>query len=319
LARHICSNCGTAVADEDFCPKCGAWIDPLARKDGGEYEEFELGEEPADGNNRPQVHQVPRQEVQCPSCGSSNSAANRHCEECGARLHQASLPVAPRPAVQTTAGVRAAIVISSVLAAVVLIALIVNAFGGDEPAATTVAGNGTTVVSAPGTEPDPAPIPVIRVTCDPEGIPGFPCDNLIDGAPTEYQVNYEELSAAGGEIVIKFSFAQPMQITRILWENITDEARFRRNYRVKSVNVKTEDSNLEVPLPLEDDSGLQDHRYETFLSGTTTVSLTVRTVFPSEVVDGQEPFNELAIEEITFVGYQASEVAPPTSSSTTAP
>ena len=38
MAGHICDNCGAAVADEQFCPTCGAWVDPLQNDGEGDFE-----------------------------------------------------------------------------------------------------------------------------------------------------------------------------------------------------------------------------------------------------------------------------------------
>ena len=125
LARHVCDNCGSVVGeDQQFCPECGAWIDPTEPgidEENGDFEEFSLsGEPPVDEPQAPA--RFPRSEVQCPSCGSPNPTTNRHCEECGARLSQGPLPVAPRPSVQATAGVRAVLAIAGLLTVVVIIA-----------------------------------------------------------------------------------------------------------------------------------------------------------------------------------------------------
>ena len=85
--------------------------------------EFSLsGEPPIEVPQAPA--RFPRNEIQCPSCGSPNPTTNRHCEECGARLSQGPLPVAPRPAVQATAGVRAVLAIAGLLTTVVIIAIV---------------------------------------------------------------------------------------------------------------------------------------------------------------------------------------------------
>ncbi|HEY6627387.1 MAG TPA: hypothetical protein VI193_00215, partial [Acidimicrobiia bacterium] len=157
--------------------------EPPARRDNiisvssdGNYEEFNL-------DNPPQEESPPRNkgtsdggEVSCPSCSASNPASNRHCQECGARLRQGPLPTAPRPAVQATAGVRAALAISALLFAVVVIAVLFNVFSGeDTPSSTTLTPSSST---AP-TSQELAPIEPISVVCDPPGIGSFVCDNLI--------------------------------------------------------------------------------------------------------------------------------------------
>lgn len=87
--------------------------------------------------------------VRCPSCGAENPEHNRHCEQCGARISQGPLPVAPPPMMRSTPGARALTVLAGVVLLVVLVAVVLNMLGGDEnPTATpdettTTAGTGT--------------------------------------------------------------------------------------------------------------------------------------------------------------------------------
>ena len=140
MASQTCEQCGAiAAGDEQFCPSCGAFMDPMTTprprprptssgnvisvsSDGpsdSPYEEFSL-QTPPTQDTPPRPQSSPRGggggngsgnggPVDCPSCGAVNPANNRHCQECGARLRQGPLPTAPRPAVQATAGVRAAL------------------------------------------------------------------------------------------------------------------------------------------------------------------------------------------------------------------
>ncbi len=213
MAVNICDNCGTAAADEQFCPNCGAWIDQLkpARSEGEDFEEFSLEEAPPEGEDVAAPVRFPRSEIPCPSCGSSNPATNRHCEECGARLSQGALPVAPRPAVQSTAGVRAALAIGGVLILVVLISLLFNLFGGDDPTTTSsvVAADTTTT-----TAPVAGPIAILRAECSVEGLSGFDCRNLIDSGDGEYQFNWERLES-DQEVRIRLIFAEPMVVHKV--------------------------------------------------------------------------------------------------------
>ena len=110
----------------------------------GNYEEFNLDNPPRDESPRKKAVSE-RGDVSCPSCGASNPPSNRHCQECGARLKQGPLPTAPRPAVQATAGVRAALAISALLFGVVVIAILFNVFSGeDTPSSTTVVASSST-------------------------------------------------------------------------------------------------------------------------------------------------------------------------------
>jgi hypothetical protein len=255
--------------------------------------------------------------VTCPSCGAVNPANNRHCQECGARLRQGPLPTAPRPAVQATAGVRAALAISGLLLGVILIALFFNIFNGDDPEAVPSTSTTATTLQAPQ---DPAPIDILSATCDPEGLAGYTCANLTSGTVGqggEYQVSWEENSSQG--ITITLDFFEPMAITAIEWVNIDDETRFRQNWRAQSLLIQSQDSVVDVPVPLEDRRGTQQIRY----SALTTTRLVIRVVeaYQAEVAD-DNVFDELAIDEIVVIGRPATPTTgttAPSGSTTTTP
>lgn len=313
MARHVCNNCGATVVDEEFCPTCGSWVDPLTTstrspKAGDDYEEFDLegGPPAAPRTGEPLI---------CPSCGASNPANNRHCEECGARLRQSPLPAAPRPAVQATAGVRAVIALSALLGVVVLGALILN-FIRDDPAATTttLAAGETTVTTTDTTAAiqDPGPIRILVANCTPEGLGGsFGCANLINGNEGEFQVNWNELPDTEKTVVIQLTFAQPMVVERIDWGNIEDESRFRLNYRVHGITIDAEGNLIPVGQELQNEPGLQSFPFAAIRANW--IRITVQSVWNAEVVNDQEPFDELAVADITVIGYPAPDTTTSTS------
>lgn len=324
VARHVCDNCGAAVADEQFCPNCGAWIDPLvegASHDDGDtvedFEEFSLRDTPPAGGGAPMEDEPPRRvrmpqsEIPCPSCGTPNPATNRHCEECGARLAQGALPVAPRPAVQATAGVRAAMAISALLLGVVVIAVLFNIIaGGDETPETTLAA--TTTTTTPAVEP--APIDILSVNCSVAGISGFECRNLIDTGDLEYQINWESLDESQ-DVTIELIFAEPMVVTGFEWENLPEGDRFYQNYRARGISVSDGAPNaVALPLTLDDQPGAQFEEYASLR--TLKLEITVDTVYLPQERNGQI-FTELAVEGIRVIGYPAPTADTTTTTATT--
>lgn len=317
MVSHTCDQCGATVpADEQFCPSCGAFIDPLQesapprpaparprRPSGnvisvssdGPYEEFRL-DEPTPAAPPPST---PRgaSTVECPSCHAPNPSTNLHCQNCGARLRQEPLPTAPRPAVQATAGVRAALAISGLLLVVILVALAVNLFGGDGTATSTTVPTSTTT-----TEPqvvENAPIQVLSVTCTQPGLGPYVCDNLINGEGSEYQVNWEELEAAEQTLEIRLNFSQPMIVERIDWLNLSDTNRFRQNHRAQGLTIEADGNLVPLTTNLENSPGLQSITWATV--NANYVKITIHSTFRAEVVDGQS-YRELAIDEITLIG-----------------
>ena len=316
MARYVCDNCGATVVDEEFCPTCGSWIDTVAgsarSEEDEDFEEFDLETGPppatADDSGEPVI---------CPSCGAPNPTNNRHCEECGARLRQGPLPTAPRPAVGSTAPVRALLMLMILIGAVALVAFVINLFGGEDPVTTTdatLAGGSTTVPIEEVN--DPEPIDILTAQCEPEGLGGeFACSNVIDAGDGSFQINFNELPDGEKTVSIRLTFAQPMEITRILWRNLEDEARFRRNYRAKGITIEAEGNPFVVPQNLQDTPGEQGFDFATIRANF--IIITVQSVYQAEVVEGTEPFDELAIEEITIIGRRAEATTTATTGATT--
>lgn len=328
MASQTCEQCGSiAAGDEQFCPSCGAFMDPMSASpsrpqpsrgqdnvisvssDGptqdSPYEEFSLESGPPQDDVPPPPDQDPPPgggngnggggPIQCPSCGAVNPGNNRHCQECGARLRQGPLPTAPRPAVQATAGVRAALAIGSILLAVIVIALLFNIFTGDDPEAT--ASTTTTSTTAPQIL-ETGPLEILNENCTPEGIGSFSCTNLTSGTTDEYQVSWEENANEG--VTIELSFRQPMAIEQILWTNIDDEVRFHQNWRAQSLTVEAQDSLAGATVVgLNDQQGTQAFQFSAL--NTTTLTIHVVEAYQAEVRE-DNVYEEIAIDEIEVIG-----------------
>lgn len=253
--------------------------------------------EPVDEPTLPPAPQV--QTVPCPSCGTMNAANSRHCVSCGARVAQGPLPMAPQPLVRSTAGSRALIVTAAVIAVVVIIALFYNAFVDDEPSATTVDGSGTDTTSTStangGTLPDTVELSANRVVPSAQ-LSGFPADNLIDGDPlTMWQVGQEGVGAT-----LTFFFPEPVALERIEFKNISDQTKFLQNFRVRGLRITPDDTTRPTIVELANTSDVQPVAIQTTL--TKLVRIEVTSTFPAEAVGDQQPFKELAIEDIKFFG-----------------
>ncbi len=276
----------------------------------GPYEEFSLGSEPPPEAPRREAPARIRSSgtVPCPSCGAENPAHNRHCQECGARLQQGPLPTAPRPAVQATAGVRAALGISGLLFLVILIALFFNLINGDGEVATETTIDATATTQAPPAES--APIPILAAECTPEGIGAFSCSNLYSGTDAEYQVDWEELEATEQSVTIRLLFSEHMIVSQIVWGNITDEDRFLQNFRARGLTINAQGSVSPVPAELEDLPGKQNVDF--IALNATWIEITVESAYRAQVVN-DNVFGELAIDEITVIGRPANPVTNTTS------
>jgi ribosomal protein L32 len=295
LAHITCSNCGEVFEDQEFCPQCGQWAGPLPESG---YEEFALDDQAPE---EPLASPPPsRQEtVVCPSCGAANPATNRHCEQCGARLSQGPLPVAPQPIIRTTAGARALVIILGTVAVVALLAFIVNSIFGGKGG--TVAQSTTTSTSST-TLPAPVDIPVIDETCSSELNDTFACAKLFDDDPDTY---WNDASAKGVGAVITVTFPQAYKLTQIIFTNVADDTKFKMNYKVKGYEITLDDAPGAPVIGSLDDNNARPQVVSVDSLATTQVTITITSTYPSVSVDGKTPFNELALAGIQFVGRPA--------------
>ena len=242
---------------------------------------------------RPQQQAEAARTIDCPSCGTANPAHNRHCEECGARIGQSPLPMAPPPMIRATPGGRALGVLAAVVLVVALVSVLFNAFrgGGDDPEATSTSTSTTTaVVEAIELRPTEA-------TASTELNANFGAENLIDNDP---ETSWNDKSLRGQDATLTFRFAQPVQISYIEIQNVQDDERFARNYRVRGYAIGVDDLAIELTGRLEDTNEPQQIKIASL--ETTRLELRVTSTYPAQSADGQPPFNELAVEDIRFFG-----------------
>lgn len=275
------------------------------------FEPFELGEtppEPETTRRRPppppppteprekttQTHAVSPDvpTVACPSCGSGNPDFNRHCEQCGARLSQEPLPVAPAPNLRTSPGGRALGVLGAVVLLVALAALIFNVFSGGED----VAESSTTTSSV-------TTIPVAAVELFPVSVEassylnGHDPEHLLDG---DDETDWNDDGARGVDAWLTFSFSQPVRITEIELQNLFDDDRFKKNYKIQGYLITTDDLTIEISGRLANTNDPQ--RVPIASIGSTELTIAVKSTYPAEPAGDRPPFNELALQSVRFFG-----------------
>lgn len=278
------------------------------------FEPFELGETPPQPEmpRRPSPSQVKDDPVpvtekppapshvsttSCPSCGSENPDYNRHCDQCGARLSRDPLPVAPAPTLRTSPGGRALGVLVAIVLLVGLAALIYNVFSG----------GGEAVDASSTTSSTPSTVPVNVAELYPSAVDASSYlddhgpDNLIDGnAETDWNDN----QARGVGAWIEFTFDPPVRITEIVFQNLQDDDRFKRNYKIQGFVIITDDLTMDISGRLENTNGAQ--RVDIASLGTTTLRIDVKSTYLGESVVNSIPYDELALQAVQFFGSPGS-------------
>ena len=277
----------------------GSQDDPLEDMD---FEEFKLGE-PASWDDAEQ-HQPYESQVYllaCPSCGVEQNSTNRHCEQCGARLGQRRIAVASPPLRSVNAGGRALGVIVVVIALVVVAALVISAVrnGGDSGnGAAPVASESTEATSTSTTLQELASEIPFSITCSSEYNATLDCYNLIE----KTEDYWNDASLRGEDAWIVATFDTPIAFERVLIINVDNEEKFRRNYRVRAVEIKANDF---PGIPFRGDipnANDRPHPVPVETNATTELRIEIEATWPSEAVGGGQAFDELAIQELEFWG-----------------
>jgi len=232
--------------------------------------------------------------VTCPSCGSPNPLTNLHCEQCGARLGDEPLPVAPPPNGGASPGMRALGFLAAVVLVVGLGALIFNTIRGGGTSETASTSTSTTSTLPPvATEIIPSSVEASSE------LEGFPATNLIDGDPTTY---WNDNSLRGEGATLTFRFARPVSIREIEIQNVQNDEKFKRNFRIKGYIIKVDDIATEMSGRLEDTN--EPRRISIASLQTTRLTIEVTSTYPAQAVGDKTAFNELALQEVRFFGVE---------------
>lgn len=236
--------------------------------------------------------------ISCTSCGSANHPDSRTCAECGARLAQGAMPIAPQPMVRSTAGTRALIVMASVIVIVALLALLWNVISGDEtPEEENVAASSTsTSTTLAVAQTQPTVITPGRAVANSQ-LENFPVSNLIDSDPS---TEWQDRGLSGQGATLTFFFDDSVEIESIEFINIADPTRFKRNYRIEGIRVAFDNGNFASAV-LDDSTGSQSVQVST-VGGTNRVVIDITSTYPAEPVGDQPPFDELALADVQFIG-----------------
>ena len=230
----------------------------------------------------------PRQRT-CWDCGAAVGVGAMYCTACGALQ-----PRQRRPSWRVLAG---AFAVSILVLGMVL--LVVSSDGQtpddpalDEPTGLSAAPTPSTTVSA---DLRVGPFRASDVTCSSE-LPDFPCDALIDGDPTSVWN-----APGGGEgAEIRVLFESPMRVTTVVFNNIADEEGLMRNARARMIEIHLTDSAAVATAELE--SGHGPYRVSIAPDPTAGLVIHILSTYPGEHYGGHEPFEELALQELTFTG-----------------
>lgn len=146
-----------------------------------------------------------------------------------------------------------------------------------------------------------------RVTCSAE-VAGYDCGHLTDGDPTT------DWQAPDGGVgaTVAILFDRPVSVLAIGFTNLADDTRFRRNGRVKSVEIHFDSDDTSMTVDLLDSN---DETQITSMAATRTVSridIIIDSGYPGQSVGTLAPFAELALAGVEVYGYEIDDGSPDT-------
>ncbi len=130
---------------------------------------------------------------------------------------------------------------------------------------------------------------------------GYSCSNLYDGEKNSWQDDSQ--SCKDGYVV--FYFETPVELKFITFQNLLEDNKFKRNWKVREVEYSTpKNSNYYYTHELENNNASQWITVEKTI--TDELKIEFLSAYPGEEYNGQEAFQECAIQEIEVYGYPIS-------------
>ena len=288
-----CKAC-QAVVDKslEFCSSCGEWL-------GLKVEDFksEPTKEEIRFQNRTRVPQI-----KCSNCGNGNLPSVKNCRDCGVPLVKtlSSYGAADLPNRKEVPGVRAVFFLALIIPLIAGASYFYNTRIAEEVVEEIAIVEQTTLPTTSTTLPSmlklQKPLSCTASSTYESGNSGdFSCENIYDNDYTMWQDN----SLQCKEGWLEFTFSNEIFIEFIVVQNAQKSSSFKRNYKVRDLLITGDDPELEIQKELENDN------FEQWVDVNTTTSnlrIDFLSAYPGEELNGQNPFDECAIQEIRFFG-----------------
>jgi len=293
MENITCKACQAVVSKKlEFCSSCGEWlglkIEDIQNKPNLEEDRF---------NKRTRVPQI-----KCSSCGNNNLPSVRNCRDCGNPLVRplSSYGASELPNRKEVPGIRAVFFLALIIPLIAGASYFYNTRVAEEVIEeieiveqTTIPTTSTTVQSMLKLQ---KPISCAASTTYESGNSGdFSCENLFDNDYTMWQDN--SLQCKDGWL--EFTFSDEIFIEFIVVQNAEKSTSFKRNYKIRDLLITGNDPELEIQKELENDNFEQ---WVDINSTTSYLRIDFLSAYPGEDLNGQNAFDECAIQEIKFFG-----------------
>ena len=293
MENITCKAC-QAVVDKklEFCSSCGEWlglkIDDIQSKPDEAQDRF---------NKRTRIPQI-----KCSNCGNNNLPSIKNCRDCGVPLVRplSSYGASELPNRKEVPGIRAVFFLALIIPLIAGASYFYNTRIAEEVIEEIEVVEQTTIPTTSTTAQSMLKLqkPLLckaSSTYESGNSGDFSCENLYDNAYTMWQDN--SLQCKDGWL--EFTFTDEIFIEFIVIQNAQKTPSFKRNYKIRDLLITTKDSELEIQKELENDN------FEQWIDINTTTSylrLDFLSAYPGEDLNGQNAFEECAIQEIRFFG-----------------
>ncbi len=288
MENIICKACSASVEKElEFCSSCGEWL-------GLKIEDMEDIKEPK--NTQRVRNRVPQ--IKCSSCSTANLPSVKNCKECGNPLIKplSSYGATNLPNRKEVPGIRAVFFLALIVPLIAGASFFYNSRIADEVIEEIAAVEQTTSTSSTTTIQSVLQ-KMFPVSCSSSSQLNeeYSCENLYDGSLKSWQDN--ELECVDG--FLEFTFSEPMYLEFIVFQNLENSNSFKRNFKVRNIQVTTDEESILIEKEVQNNNGQQ---WIDINSTTSTLRIDILSAYSGEDVGNSNAFKECAIQELTFFG-----------------
>ena len=293
MENITCKACQAVVDTKlEFCSSCGEWlglkIDDLKTEPRLEESRFE---------KRTRIPQI-----KCSSCGNNNLPSVKSCREFGLPLVRplSSYGATELPNRKEVPGIRAVFFLALIIPLIAGASYFYNTEIAEEVIEEIEIVDQTTIPTTSTTTQSMLKLqkPLscsASSTYESASSNDFSCENLYDNDYTMWQDN--SLNCKDGWL--EFNFSNEIYIEFIVVQNAEKSTSFKRNYKVRDLLITGDDPDLEIQKELENDNFEQ---WVDVNTTTTFLRIDFLSAYPGEEINGQNSFDECAIQEIRFFG-----------------
>ena len=288
MENIICKACSARIEqDLEFCSSCGEWLG-LKMEDN---KENDISEPTPSVRNR-----VPQ--IKCSSCNALNVPSIKNCKECGNPLIKplSSYGAANLPNRKEVPGIRAVFFLALIVPLIAGASFFYNSRIADDVIEEIAAVEQTTSTSSTTTIKTVLQ-KMYPVSCmsSSQLSEEYSCENLYDGTLKSWQDNVLECEDG----YLEFTFKNPMYLEFIVFQNLESTNSFKRNFRVRDIQVTTDQSSILIEKEMQNNNGQQ---WIDVNSTTATIRIDILSAYSGEDIGNSNSFKECAIQELTFYG-----------------